>query len=205
MLAICLDRQPDDRIAALAECRPVLDRHHDHARRVDLYRRLDGVAELAAADRIEPLGHDRLAQVMDAVGQKVELLELVLVLHDVGNGDEASALGAAIGRLRAREEPAQIEMRIVLVEDVLAALSHPQDASGWLVPDFPELGALTSVGATDLLAVLVDLVLGLLVGVAGVRLEPLARLVARQVARRRHPRHLVPAARRPNEESPADA
>ena len=62
-------------------------------------------------------------------------------------------------------------MRIVLVEDQLAALRDPDDALCGLVPDLPELGALALVGAADFACFLVDLVLGLLIFVAAVLAE----------------------------------
>ena len=63
---------------------------------------------------------------MNAVGEQVQFFELILVLHHIGNGNETTALGAAIGRLGTGEEVLQVEMRIVLVEDILTPFRHPQ-------------------------------------------------------------------------------
>jgi hypothetical protein len=124
----------------------------------------------AAAGGIEALCFDRLADGVDAAGEQVQLFELVLVLHHVRNGDQAAALHSAVGGLGAREVGPEIEMRIILVEDLLTALGNPEHAPIGLAPDLPEFCALAVVGAADLLGIAVDAVLGLLVGVAGVLL-----------------------------------
>ena len=67
-------------------------------------------------------------------------------------------------------------MRIVLVQDLVAAVSDPDDAPLVLVPDFPELCPFPIVSTANLLGVLVDAVLGLLYSVARVLEKPLTRL-----------------------------
>ena len=60
-----------------------------------------------------------------------------LVLQHVGHRHQRAALHRAVGRLRAREEVAQLQMRVVLVEDVLAALRDPDTRARRSCPRSP--------------------------------------------------------------------
>src|SRR4029077_4115404 len=97
--------------------------------------------------------------------------------------------------LGAREEILQLEVRVVLIQDVFATFSNPDNAPLTLVPDLPELGALASIGAANLFGITINLVISLLVGVATAFVEAFARLAPGQIARGRNPGHLVPTSR----------
>ena len=62
---------------------------------------------------------------MNAPGQVIHLVQLILIVDHVRHGYQRPPLQGSICRTRAREEPAQLEVWLAVLKNLGAALSDP--------------------------------------------------------------------------------
>ena len=79
-----------------------------------------------------------LYQAVDAVGENVQFVGLVLVQRKVRNRDQRVAGDGGVQRRRAREEPLKVERVVLHVDQVAGALVEPDDLARFLVPQLAD-------------------------------------------------------------------
>ena len=193
-----VDRQPDNSVfrAGAAERRKRRNRDH-HPRVARLVERgLDSLCQFASAARIEPAHHNRVGQLMDAVGKLVYLFQLVGNNEKLWDWDQRIRLQRRIGRARRREKPVNRQVRLAIVKKLGEALGQPHHAVFRLAPNLENGGFLVNLPAgrtnADIVAVLLH---GAIRGaVCLIPAKPLAHFCAAQPCGARHPINIAPLA-----------
>ena len=80
----------------------------------------------------------RLDQTVDAVRQDVQLHRLVLVQDEIRDGDEVVRGRRGVERLRAGEEPFEVQRVVAHINEVRHPLAEPVDLQRLLVPQFAD-------------------------------------------------------------------